>query len=64
MDRFREWLGIEAGHTEEHVEVRRELTEQQSRIRALDAYVEARTSRKHRRRAVMASHPNRRVTDA
>jgi hypothetical protein len=62
MDRVRAWLG-NGEHTEEHAEVRRELTAQQLRIKALDAYVEARGSRLDRRRTFVARHPNRRAGD-
>lgn len=62
LDRIRAWLGLE-GHTEEHIDVRRELTEQKSRIRALDAYVEARSAKRERRQSYIVPHPQRRAED-
>jgi hypothetical protein len=63
MDRFRSWLGVNGEHTEEHASVRRELTAQRTRLRRLDAYVEARSIRHDRRRGMTASHPTRRADD-
>ncbi len=63
LDRFRAWLGVNSEHTAEHVDIWHELTEQQTRLRALDAYVEARSSRRDRRRIFTASHPQRRIGD-
>jgi ribosomal protein S15P/S13E len=61
MDHVRSILGL-GEHAEEHADVRRELTEQQSRIRRLDAYVEARMG-KDRRRRLTPNHPQRRASD-
>jgi hypothetical protein len=63
MDRLRFWLGLDGEHSEEHADLRRELTEQRSRIRRLDAYVEARGYGRDRRRMMTPTHPRRRVTD-
>ena len=60
MERLRSWLGVD--RTEEHVEVRRQLAAQQMRIKAIDAYIDARG--RDRRRMLTLKHPKRRVTDA
>lgn len=60
MDRIRSALGVNNEHTDEHISIRAELTDQQMRIRALDAYVDARTSRKDRRHVITPHVPDRR----
>lgn len=64
MDRVRHWLGINGQHREEHAEIEREVVAMTTRLKVLDAYVDARGARLERRRMMALEHPNRRVNDA
>ncbi len=63
MERIRHWLGADGEHTQEHADLRRDLIAQQTSIRRLDAYIDARGIRSERRRMMTLSHPKRRATD-
>jgi hypothetical protein len=65
MDRFRDLLGVGPDPTDADVkaEMRTDISAHRSRLKVIDAIVEARTPRTDRRRVMVPAHPNRRAGD-